>query len=90
VLVSELVTNALQHGQGAPFVCVEHGRRRVRIEVADDGPTLETLDPRPDRNGTGLMLLERIAHRWGIESHREDGKKVWFELLDESRESGGA
>jgi anti-sigma regulatory factor (Ser/Thr protein kinase) len=81
VLVSELVTNALQHGQGAPFLCVEHGRRKVRVEVGDDGPTLELLD-HPESGGFGLKLLDAFASRWGLQSTREDGKKVWFELVD--------
>jgi serine/threonine-protein kinase RsbW len=79
-LVSELVTNAIVHGQGMVFVCVEFGHRRVRVEVGDDGPPLEGLDD-PAGRGFGARLLEMLADRWGIESHRDDGKKVWFELL---------
>jgi anti-sigma regulatory factor (Ser/Thr protein kinase) len=80
VLVSELVTNALQHGQGTPLLCMHHGTHRVRIEVADDGPTLIALDADDGTTGYGLRLLEAFATRWGIESTRADGKKVWFEL----------
>jgi anti-sigma regulatory factor (Ser/Thr protein kinase) len=78
VLVSELVTNTLQHGQGAPFLCIEHGPRRVRVEVGDDGPALAGMTS----GRFGVRLLEAFADSWGIESTRGDGKKVWFELIE--------
>jgi anti-sigma regulatory factor (Ser/Thr protein kinase) len=87
VLVTEMVTNVLVHGQGAPMLCVEYGPRRVRIDVADDGPHIDVLEARD--GGLGVRLLEAWADRWGVESVRGDGKKVWFEL-DATSDGGGA
>jgi hypothetical protein len=38
------------------------------------------VDPSPDApGGWGLVLVDRIADRWGI-IHSPDGTCVWFEL----------
>jgi anti-sigma regulatory factor (Ser/Thr protein kinase) len=78
LLVSELMANALRHGQGPPYLCVHREPSHVRVEVGDDGPTLEALDT--SGPGYGLRILEAFADRWGLESAHDDGKKVWFEL----------
>jgi anti-sigma regulatory factor (Ser/Thr protein kinase) len=86
VLVSELVTNALLHGRGAPFLCVEHGARRVRVEVGDDGPVVAGFKPSMNgRGGLGGVFLDKMADRWGIEPSGREGKKVWFEISEPSR-----
>lgn len=87
LLVSELVTNAVQHG--GPYgptatvdLQVEARSDLVRVEVTDAG----SGDPRPgdgaiDRPaGRGLMLVEALATRWGCD-RLPAGKTVWFELL---------
>jgi anti-sigma regulatory factor (Ser/Thr protein kinase) len=85
ILVSELVTNAILHGQGTVFLCVAQGRHRVRVEVGDDGPPLAGLRDGNGRQRFGIRFLERLADRWGVESTGDDGKKVWFELVDPTR-----
>jgi len=87
VLVSELVTNALVHGQGTVFLCIVRGRRRVRAEVGDDGPPLSGLVA-DEGGGFGARLLEKLADAWGIESTRGDGKKVWFEIAEPPGDPG--
>jgi two-component sensor histidine kinase len=53
--------------------------KRVRLEVADEGPGFQAHGPDPDRpGGWGLALVESMADRWGIE--RGDRTRVWFEL----------
>jgi hypothetical protein len=53
----------------------------VRIEVSDASPQRPV--PRPydtdAPTGHGILLVERLARRWGIDSH-DDGKTVWFEV----------
>jgi DNA-binding NarL/FixJ family response regulator len=81
LLVSELVTNAVVHASSEPQVGVRVSPATVRVEVYDDVPTLphrrtpDALGP----GGRGLLLLDRIASRWGVDAHGE-GKVVWFEL----------
>jgi anti-sigma regulatory factor (Ser/Thr protein kinase) len=85
LLVSELVTNAVRHGradEGRPVhLGLELRGDTVRVEVGDPGPGFLPGKPAPraDRTGGwGLVLLDRLAHRWGVEV--ENGTTVWFEL----------
>jgi anti-sigma regulatory factor (Ser/Thr protein kinase) len=87
LLVSELVSNAVQHGgpHGPDStLCLEVETRpdRVRVGVTDAGAG----EPRPgngaiDRSsGRGLLLVEALASSWGCD-RLPVGKTVWFELL---------
>ncbi|MEX2406477.1 MAG: PAS domain S-box protein [Actinomycetota bacterium] len=84
LLVSELVTNAVRHG---PHRSGAEVRLRatlrpdaVRVEVTDEG--VGFVQPPASGllavGGWGLVLVDRVADRWGI----EDGgpTRVWFEL----------
>jgi hypothetical protein len=55
---------------------------RVRVEVRDDGAGFEWSRPPDDPNrvtGYGLVLVEAVADRWGIDT--ASGRNcVWFEL----------
>ena len=85
LLVSELVSNSLQHGQLAADALV-----RIRAQLGDDVLRLEVGNPgrdgtierrTPDAThggGYGLHLLEVMATRWGV--NRTAGTQVWFEL----------
>jgi serine/threonine-protein kinase RsbW len=81
---SEVVTNAVLHGDG-PVVCrVWLGVNVVRMEVADDGEGVPRLrgDPVDDgEGGRGLRIVDVLASRWGVTPKRPGpGKTVWFEL----------
>ncbi|MFB9424323.1 ATP-binding protein [Nonomuraea rubra] len=79
LVVSELVTNALVHGDGPPALRVRAGASRVRIEVGDTGVALpETREPGP-LSGWGLHVVRLLSTGWGI-SPGESGKVVWCEL----------
>jgi two-component sensor histidine kinase len=87
LLVTELVTNAVRHAGVGPgerlHVAVTRRRSRVRVEVAHPGSEFDHMPVRPAHDvtgGWGLVLLDRIADRWGIEHHGPD-TGVWFELL---------
>jgi two-component sensor histidine kinase len=80
LIVSELVTNSIEHGELGTHDRIElHAlvapSGALHMEVRDPGP-----GPRPDaRRGMGWRILERMADRWG--SDRSDGlARVWFEL----------
>jgi anti-sigma regulatory factor (Ser/Thr protein kinase) len=80
LMVSELVTNAVLHAASQPRVDIVLGREAFRVEIYDDDPTLPELrDSSPDAlGGRGIILVDRLASRWGAEPHG-GGKVVWFE-----------
>jgi anti-sigma regulatory factor (Ser/Thr protein kinase) len=84
LLVSELVTNAVQHAGCGPDRPVELrldcSPERVRVEVRDEGPGFEPLTGRIDplQDGFGLALVDQLADRWGVDVER--GARVWFEI----------
>jgi anti-sigma regulatory factor (Ser/Thr protein kinase) len=79
LLVTELVANSVHHAPGRPILVeVALADGTLRAEVSDGGSGFEppTPDPRPlKRTGWGLLLVRRMADRWGV----GDGD-VWFEL----------
>ena len=82
LLVSELVTNAVRHAGGeAVRLVVAVTGTLLRIEVHDPGNGFE-LKPPPDdplrASGWGLVLVEELADRWGID--HDPSTRVWFEM----------
>jgi len=84
LLVTELITNALRHGQ-----LVTGDRVSLKAMVIDDLVRIEVRDPGHDGDvvlrkpgvrggGYGLYLVELLAKRWGVE--RNGGTTVWCEL----------
>jgi hypothetical protein len=86
LLVTELVTDAVRHGgaaEGRPLrLECRNGEGRIRVEVIDPGPDLDSAARlgKGTRNGDWrLILLDRIAESWGI-SDAPAGTGVWFEM----------
>lgn len=79
VLVTELVTNAYRHGEGAIRLRLSLNPGRLRVEVFDDGQGFEPVRCSEDLGpgGHGLILVGSIATRWGV---REGRSHVWCEL----------
>jgi anti-sigma regulatory factor (Ser/Thr protein kinase) len=79
VMVSELVSNAFQHGQGQICLTVVSGPDGVRAEVSDEGcrPSIASPEPRPARRGWGLYFVDRLADSWGVDP---DEARVWFRI----------
>jgi anti-sigma regulatory factor (Ser/Thr protein kinase) len=85
MLISELVNNSVVHGQASERDVIEIEVRStpdgVRAQVSDSGPAFA---PRArtkgieEPGGWGLVLVERVAQRWGVE--RAARTLVWFEL----------
>ncbi|MFE3204984.1 ATP-binding protein [Embleya sp. NPDC059237] len=84
LLLSELVTNAVQHSTRGRTVAVAVLRREnsIRIAVVDDDTALpETGDAVDllDEHGRGLLLVEAMAEEWGSYPV-PDGKVVWCDV----------
>ena len=86
LLVTELVSNAVRHAGVGPdetvHVEVRRWSQRVRVEVVDPGTDFRRIPPRSstdDPGGWGLVLVDRIAARWGV-GRGSSRTCVWFEL----------
>ncbi|WP_420078155.1 ATP-binding protein [Streptomyces sp. JL4002] len=82
LLVSEVVANACLHAGGPHALLLDCTDERLRIEVADSSPEPPAPRSRPDPGrpgGYGLLIVERIARRWGSVP-TADGKYVWAEI----------
>lgn len=82
--VSELLTNVIVHlGEGTPVsVRLTHERGHTRLEVTDPDPHSWLIVRRAttyDETGRGLLLLDAVALRWGVEQ-TPGGKTVWCDL----------
>jgi anti-sigma regulatory factor (Ser/Thr protein kinase) len=80
--VSELVTNAMLHGEGGIDVTVEVHGDRVRLAVEDEGFGPEPIRFREPTStgsgGWGLRLVDGLSDSWG--AHRVPGRTlVWME-----------
>ena len=88
LLTSEVVSNAVLHAATRLALDVgwDEDAGVLRIEVRDGSPDLpEIRVPAPDATGgRGILLLERLARRWGARPEAE-GKVVWFELAARRR-----
>ncbi len=85
LLVSELVTNAIQHGGGDSSRRIEvrlsAGERCLRVEVSDPGAAGAAATDRVGSDGGwGLVLVDRLSERWGREHTPAGGSVAWFEL----------
>jgi anti-sigma regulatory factor (Ser/Thr protein kinase) len=78
--VSELVSNAVVHGEGTIEVELTSDDEEVRLAVADAGGGQPVLRPAttPDARvgGWGLGLVDELADDWGT-ANDEAGTRVW-------------
>ncbi|MEU8618180.1 ATP-binding protein [Streptomyces sp. NPDC048623] len=78
-IVAELAANAVTHGRVT-------GRDFLAALMADEGTVrIEVTDTKGDRlpaieRGLGLVLVEALADRWGVEVGPVPRKTVWAEL----------
>jgi two-component sensor histidine kinase len=83
LLISELVSNSVQHGDGEQVTILidPDPSGAVRCEVIDDGGGFVPRGrAQREVGGWGLDLVEQIAASWGV---REGSTHVWFELSTE-------
>nr|WP_031510628.1 ATP-binding protein [Streptomyces megasporus] len=87
-IVAELANNAVRHGRvlGRDFrLGLRVTGATLRIEVADARGDRLPVVPRPPvpddaEGGRGLLLVEALADRWGVEAGPTPRKTVWAEL----------
>jgi anti-sigma regulatory factor (Ser/Thr protein kinase) len=82
LVVSELVTNAVQRGDGEITLDVVVETSGVHIAVEDGNlSTPAPADRLPDTEpGRGLMLVSKIAAQWGVRPG-DHGKVVWADVV---------
>jgi anti-sigma regulatory factor (Ser/Thr protein kinase) len=82
IVVTELVTNTVRHwgARQADHVQlnIKLAPSRVRVEVLHVGEARSAAPPGMGGHGIGLLMIERLVSRWGIEPG--PGTKVWAEL----------
>ena len=89
LLLSEAVTNAIQHGGPPSSIRITWEVPTLRVSVRDGLAGSLPVVGRPSREsegGRGLALLEALADRWGIQVD-EDSKTVWFEVRSAPEET---
>jgi two-component sensor histidine kinase len=84
LLVSELVTNTVRHGDCQPDdtleVIIDRDPDSLRVAVCQRAPISElqvATDREAREGGWGLMLVDELAEEWGVE---EEPNCVWFRL----------
>ena len=82
VVVSELVSNVLQHADTEMEVSVARYKRRVRLAVRDHSSTFPHKLPLDVErsNGRGLLLVEAFSRAWGTLPANDRGKVTWAVL----------
>jgi anti-sigma regulatory factor (Ser/Thr protein kinase) len=91
LLLTELLTNAIQHAQLSRddriSVAVRREPAGLLVEVSDCGNGLPPAHARGpgSTSGWGLLLLDRLADEWGIETRAEGGTLAWFRLALRAR-----
>jgi anti-sigma regulatory factor (Ser/Thr protein kinase) len=86
LLLSELVTNAIQYGGAGAHETIQvrlaSTPKKVRVEVYDpgspDGVPRDRLET--ETGGFGLLLVDRLADGWGRQELGSGGSLAWFEL----------
>ncbi len=91
LVVSELVTNAVEHAQGGRRAAADPPTRiTLTVSVTRRGMSIEVSDPDPhgpsvraagpwDEGGRGTFLVAAHSSSWGWRP-RAGGKSVWAEL----------
>ncbi|WP_181871294.1 ATP-binding protein [Sphaerisporangium album] len=89
LMVSELVTNALQHScsghrpDGRLVVMLTHHGDAIQVDVVDEGsierPRVQRAVDEDAEGGRGLWLVCELAASWGWRKDT-DGHVVWFQI----------
>ncbi|GGS12516.1 hypothetical protein GCM10010269_59720 [Streptomyces humidus] len=79
LIVSELVTNAIRHGEPPVQLRLIHDRTLI-CEVSDGGGTAPHMRRARtyDEGGRGLLLVAQLSRRWGTRPGAK-GKTIWAE-----------
>jgi anti-sigma regulatory factor (Ser/Thr protein kinase) len=81
LVVSELVTNGVEHGRGTVRLNMRHVGGEITGSVCDGGSgfvyTPRSLGHDDGPRGRGLPLVDALVTRWGI---RRGSSHVWFAI----------
>jgi anti-sigma regulatory factor (Ser/Thr protein kinase) len=82
LITSELVSNAYLHARSGTHLQLGYQQGKLRVEIRDGSTRHPVLRDAAatDRHGRGVLIMDVLAHRWGVESSPA-GKTVWFELV---------
>ncbi|MEU7059333.1 ATP-binding protein [Streptomyces sp. NPDC046197] len=84
--VTELVANVVRHVPDRRCtLLVVRQTAGVRVEVTDGSPRLPATPAEVSSEaecGRGLLLLDAVVDRWGVDPRPAGGKTVWFECGD--------
>ncbi|GAB2835526.1 ATP-binding protein [Lentzea nigeriaca] len=81
LVVTELVSNGIDHGEGLITLTVSRRNSGMLVEVHDESskqPLVRPVDPSSAR-GRGMQLVQALSARWGTTPDPR-GKVVWAEL----------
>ncbi|MBM7440344.1 SpoIIE family protein phosphatase [Streptomyces sp. HB132] len=84
LVTGELLVNVLLHTEGGAVLTLEvlpEPVRRIRLSVQDRSSVWprRRAPGETSTSGRGLLLLDAVADRWGVEP-RGEGKAVWCEI----------
>jgi anti-sigma regulatory factor (Ser/Thr protein kinase) len=79
LVVSELVTNAVEHARSASRLTLTADGRGLTVALRDRDPGRLEVAPSIEREqarGRGLFVAAAVSRAWGVTQHA-DGKTVW-------------
>ncbi|NUV61074.1 SpoIIE family protein phosphatase [Streptomyces sp. CAI-85] len=81
LLLSETLTNAVQHAEGPLGLHVHRTATDLTVEVSDRSPQLPQprMAGQDEESGRGLILVRALATGWGVRP-TDEGKTTWFTL----------
>ncbi|HEX3956625.1 MAG TPA: ATP-binding protein [Trebonia sp.] len=87
IIVSELVTNAICHGEGPVRARISHGDNHLHVQVHDDGPgrPVRRQAATEDESGRGLAVIDGLIDMYGgslsvIDDGAGTGKTVYVAI----------
>src|SRR5689334_7831775 len=86
LIVSELVSNAVKHGEPEILLRMRMDPLAIDISVLDHGsggpPDQVTAPDATATSGRGLSIVDRLASEWGVVPLDDgSGKTVWARLI---------
>ena len=83
VVVNELVTNAIIHGEGPVTLTMTLHDSMLHVVVRDHSPVQPASESLTDErtSGRGLAIVEAMTTDWGYSKSANAGKDVWADIV---------
>ena len=80
--MTELVGDSAEHGGGPIEVEISDDGELLLLQVSDrsDGVPGQPQQDTTAEGGRGVLLMDRLALRWGVRLRQGGGKTVWCEF----------